>query len=288
MDKKAELNKLTTKGNMQRTVKDTVFRDLFSDPNYLIQLYRALHPEDEKTTVADLKYVTLETVIATGIYNDLGFMVGNKLIILCESQSTWSENILFRSMMYLAKTYQGYFDDTEQNIYGSKKLQAPEAEVYVIYVGQKKIGKKVICLSDEFYSGKQTAVDVRVNVIVKGQENDIVSQYIIFCKVVDSLVREKGRSTATMREAIQICKDRNVLREYLESHEKEAVDMLMELYDQERITDRMLASTRREQKEETKIEDIRNLMANLKLTAEQAMQALGIPTADQSKYQAML
>ncbi|MCD7955265.1 MAG: hypothetical protein LUG93_05840 [Lachnospiraceae bacterium] len=60
--------------------------------------------------------------------------------------------------------------------------------------------------------------------------------------------------------------------------------MLMELYDQERITDRMLASTRKE----TKVEDIRNLMANLKLTAEQAMQALGIPAADQPKYQAML
>lgn len=64
--------------------------------------------------------------------------------------------------------------------------------------------------------------------------------------------------------------------------------MLMELYDQERITDRMLASTRKEQKEETNLENIRNLMANLKLTAEQAMQALGIPTADRPKYQARL
>ncbi len=273
-----------TRENMQRTVKDTVFRDLFSDPCYLIQLYHSLHPEDVKTTVTDLKYVTLETVIATGIYNDLGFMAGNKLIILCESQSLWSENILFRSLMYLAKTYQGYFDDTEQSVYSSKKLEAPEAEVYVIYVGQKNIEKKVISLSDEFYSGKQTAIEVRVNVIVEGQENDIVSQYIIFCKVVDGLVREKGRSTTTMREAIQICKDRNVLREYLESHEKEAVDMLMELYDQERITDRMLASTRKE----TKVEDIRSLMSNLKLTAEQAMQALEIPVADWSKYQMML
>lgn len=288
MDDKEELSKPTDKENMQRTVKDTVFRNLFSDPGYLIQLYRVLHPEDKTTTAADLKYVTLETVVATGIYNDLGFMVGNRLIILCESQSTWSENILFRSLMYLAKTYQGYFDDTEQNIYGTKKLQAPEAEVYVICVGDKKIAKKIISLADEFYSGKQTAVDLRVNVIVEGQENDILSQYIIFCKVVDSLVMEKGRSTATMREAVRICKDRDVLKDYLAKHEKEAVDMLMDLYDQERITDRMLASTRREEREETTLEGIKNLMTNLKLTAEQAMQALGIPAADQAKYQAML
>ncbi|MCD8197347.1 MAG: hypothetical protein LUE24_09350 [Lachnospiraceae bacterium] len=284
MGDKVEVNKLTTKENMQRTVKDTVFRDLFSDPNYLIQLYRALHPEDAETTTADLKYVTLETVIATGIYNDLGFMVGNKLIILCESQSTWSENILFRSLMYLAKTYQGYFDDSGQNIYGSKKLQAPEAEVYVIYVGQKKIEKKVISLSEEFYSGKQTAVDVRVNVIVEGRENDIVSQYILFCKVVDSLVKEKGRSTATMREAIQICKDRNVLKEYLESHEKEAVEMLMELYDQERITDRMLASNRLD----TLLEAIKRLMSRHDWSFEQAAEELGVFGSDRDNLRIRL
>lgn len=63
--------------------------------------------------------------------------------------------------------------------------------------------------------------------------------------------------------------------------------MLMELYNQERITDRMLASTRREQKEETTLENIKNLMANLKLTAEQAMQALGIPAAGWSRYHAI-
>ena len=34
--------------------KDTVFRDMFSNPKYLLQLYRVLHPEDESITEADL------------------------------------------------------------------------------------------------------------------------------------------------------------------------------------------------------------------------------------------
>ena len=38
----------------------------------------------------------------------------------------------------------------------------------------------------------------------------------------------------------------------------------------------------------TKLVDIKELMKNMKLTAEQAMKALGIPDADQSKYSAML
>lgn len=36
------------------TAKDTVFKSLFSEPKYLLQLYQALHPEDTETTEDDL------------------------------------------------------------------------------------------------------------------------------------------------------------------------------------------------------------------------------------------
>ena len=35
------------------TIKDSVFTNLFQDKKYLIQLYRALHPEDTETTEDD-------------------------------------------------------------------------------------------------------------------------------------------------------------------------------------------------------------------------------------------
>ena len=31
---------------LKRTVKDSVFTDLFGQKRYLVQLYRSLHPED--------------------------------------------------------------------------------------------------------------------------------------------------------------------------------------------------------------------------------------------------
>lgn len=73
---------------VKRTIKDSVFTSLFKDKKYLIQLYRALHPEDTKTTEADLKDVTVSNVLVDDIYNDLGFMVGTTLMILIEAQST--------------------------------------------------------------------------------------------------------------------------------------------------------------------------------------------------------
>ena len=66
--------------------KDTVFRDMFSDKKYLIQLYQALHSDDKTITKDDLDIVTLQSILMNGIYNDLGFMVrGNHLMILVEA-----------------------------------------------------------------------------------------------------------------------------------------------------------------------------------------------------------
>ena len=43
-----------------------------------------------------------------------------------------------------------------------------------------------------------------------------------------------------------------------------------------------------EERADEKVIDIKHLMKNMKMTAEQAMNALGIPVTDQSKYSAML
>ena len=82
---------------MKYSVKDTIFRDMFSKKKYLIQLYSALHPEDKTITQADLEIVTLQSILLNGIYNDLGFMVrGKQLMILCKIQSELAVKIFKR------------------------------------------------------------------------------------------------------------------------------------------------------------------------------------------------
>lgn len=44
------------------TIKDSVFTNLFQDKKYLIQLYRALHPEDTETTEDELKDITIKNI----------------------------------------------------------------------------------------------------------------------------------------------------------------------------------------------------------------------------------
>ena len=80
----SDLNKEVAK----YTIKDSVFTNLFQDKKYLLQLYKALHPEDTDITEDKLTDITIKNVLTDNIYNDLGFMVDNRLMILVEAQST--------------------------------------------------------------------------------------------------------------------------------------------------------------------------------------------------------
>ena len=110
----------------KRNAKDTVFSNLFSIPEYQLQLYQALHPEDKDVELSMLTDVTIQNVLTDRIYNDLGFMVRNKLMILVEAQSTWSENIVVRALLYLAQSYHELFESRLDNLYSSRKIALPE------------------------------------------------------------------------------------------------------------------------------------------------------------------
>lgn len=92
----------------KRNIKDSVFTDIFKDPKNLFQLYKSLHPEDNSIKIEDLSLVTINNILTDGLYNDLGFMAGETLLILIEAQSTWSVNIIIRILEYLVHTYNQY------------------------------------------------------------------------------------------------------------------------------------------------------------------------------------
>lgn len=74
-----------------------------------------------------------------------------------------------------------------------------------------------------------------VKMIYDGQKGDIINQYVSFTKVLNRQVKKYGRTKTAVRETIRICKDSDVLKEYLESRESEVVNIMMQLYDQEEI-----------------------------------------------------
>lgn len=252
-----------------RNAKDSVFVDLFGDKKYLLELYNSLHPEDTSITEDRLEIVTLKPVVARGLYNDLGFIVDKlRLILLIESQSTWSVNILIRLLIYLAHSYQERADETEQSMYSSKALKLPKPELYVIYTGDKENVPDEISLSQEFFNGEESCVEVKVRVIHQAVNNNIISQYINFCKVLDEQVKIYGRTVTAIKKAIEICINRGILSEYLRKREQEVERMTLEMFSQEAATRALVREERKEAKEEgrkeTREEDIRKVVKMLR------------------------
>ncbi len=220
----------------KRKIKDSVFTNLFQDKKYLLRLYKTLHPEDSDVTEDDIKDVTLKHILVDADYNDLGFSVSGRLVIMIESQSTWTLNIIIRALMYLIQTYHDFFKRTKQNLYGSKKVDMPKPELYVIFTGEKpKNPPAIISLSKDFFDGEKIAIDAEVKVLYQEDEKNIIGQYIIFCKVYNEQRKKHGQTKKAVTETIRICKDRNVLKEYLESKEQEVVDIMMTLFDDEYV-----------------------------------------------------
>ena len=68
-----------------------------------------------------------------------------------------------------------------------------------------------------------------------GETDDIIGEFVTFTKVYNEQCKIHGRTEQAVRETIRICKDKNVLKEYLESREKEVIGMMVTLFDEEKI-----------------------------------------------------
>ena len=106
----------------------------------------------------------------------------------------------------------------------------------MIFTGEKPQNPPdIISLSNDFFDGEKIAIDAEVKVLYQEGENNIIGQYIIFCKVYNEQRKKHGQTKKAVTETIRICKDRNVLKEYLESKEQEVVDIMMTLFDDEYV-----------------------------------------------------
>ena len=259
---------------MKRTVKDSVFANLFTDTKYLIKLYRALHPEDKKTDEKDIENVTIKNILTDQLYNDLGFRIGNTVLLLLEAQSTWTVNIIVRILMYLMQTYNDYCSENGLDLYGSTRVKLPKPELYVIFTGDRKDHPEYITLKDEFFGGQEVAVDAKVKIIYDGQPGDIINQYVTFTKVANDQMKKHGKTRKAVEETIRICIDEDVLTEYLKEREVEVMDIMTALFDEEEVSRRYGIRMQRENSEKI----AKNLLAKGQMSIEDIADCTGLST----------
>ncbi len=111
----------------------------------------------------------------------------------------------------------------------------PKPELYVIFTGNKGRKPDTISLSQEFFDGADIDIEIKAKVIYESDNNNIINKYIVFCKVFNDQIKEHGMTKQAITETIRICKDRNILKQYLNSKEVELVTIMTSLFDDEQI-----------------------------------------------------
>ena len=296
--------------DMKRNVKDSVFTYLFRQPEYTRQLYLSLHPEDSSVTEADFKIVTLENILSTGLYNDLGVLVRSTLIVLVEAQSTFTVNVCLRLLMYLAQSYKEYVVEHELDLYSTSAVKIPCPELYVVYTGAGTDTPDVLKLSSLFDG--EGSVELTVKILRSTGSGDVLDQYIRFCEIQTDQRKQYGYTQQAIDETLRICREEGILTPFLASREKEVKDIMFTLFDQEWVTQvheknlaREIATAAkaegmregrqegmREGKQEGErigtLKNLRNLMDSLSLDSDQAMTVLKIPRSEQDEYRKLL
>lgn len=229
-----ETNQNLPENNLpKRTVYDSVFCCMARDKKYLIQIFKALHPEDTISTSDDLKIINLQTALVDDIYNDLSFEANDRTIILVEAQSTWSDNVILRIMLYYLQELKKRLKD--ENLYRQKAVKLLEPEFYLVFTGKKAEIPETISFADIFFAGKKASIDVSAKVIHLPGTGDIIAEYITFCKIYHEEYELTGRTPETLENTLKRCKSAGVLVDFLNEHEHEVKAMYEPLYDDDTI-----------------------------------------------------
>lgn len=127
----------------------------------------------------------------------------------------------------------------------------PKVEAYVVYTGHKEDCPDFLSLNKLYWDGNEDCtLDLRVKVLRDGKKGDILNQYVEFLKVLDGQIKIYGKTTKAVKEAIRICKERNILREYLKERELEVINIMISLFSQEQVQELYGAEKRQEGWEE--------------------------------------
>ena len=234
---------MTSEGAMttsNRKYKDSVFVDLFSEDekakeNFL-SLYNALHGTHLPLS-SPVENIRLDNVMYMNIINDVSCLVDGKIIVLAEHQSTINENMPLRFLEYIARLYEKLQAPTDR--YLRKLSKIPTPEFYVFYNGIDDYPETTtLKLSDAFITRPKLIpleLEVKVYNINKNKEAEVLSR----CKTLEEyslFVEEVRKQTQLDSEngftnAVKICIEKGILKEYLMRKSREVINMLVAEYD---------------------------------------------------------
>jgi hypothetical protein len=229
--------------NVNKEYKDSMFSRLFSDPDVLRELYSAIAGVELPPDIP-IDINTLSNVLIREQINDISFIIGDRLVVLIEHQSTINNNMPLRFLMYISSIYEKIIN--RRKIYWTKLEKIPRPEFIVLYNGTDSYpDHKELRLSSAFKEaeGLKLNAELPLELVVQvyninwGHNAGILKK----CEILDNYsfligkVREYQKEGLSLEKAVlsavKYCIEHNKLKDFLEKHSSEVHNMLLEEYD---------------------------------------------------------
>ena len=276
-----------------RKFKDSVFTTLFSNPDLLRELYCAIEevslPPDVPVSIN-----TLENALFLDFINDISFEIGGKLVVLIEHQSTLNPNMALRLLLYITRVLEKKVQS--RTLYSKKPVSIPWPEFFVLYNGPEPYPDvSILRLSDLFENPTELGLpnkahpllelEVKVININEGRNETMVNRctelagYSLLVAKIRAFTDELGNLEGGIKKAIKYCSRHDILKEFLEIHGSEVLNMILEEWN----TEDAIAFARKEGREEGTNDERFRMAVNLKklgVSLEVIAQATGLTTEE--------
>ena len=219
-----------TKG---RQYQDTVFRAYMNDADRLRDVAGALHGRTY-TSVERVRIVTLDGTFLSQMKNDISFLLAGRHLVFMEHQSTLNQNMPLRCLYYICEQLRQYIP--AKSLYQNKQIPLPRPEFHVFYTGSKDtLEMEQMRLSDAYMEGEgdiHLELKVTFHNIAYGSEKMLLRMsrplhdYSFFLNCIKTNIAGGMERVRAIREAMRYCMEHDVMKEFLQEHESEVIDMV--------------------------------------------------------------
>ena len=216
-----------------RQYQDTVFRAYMNDVDRLRDVAGALHGRTY-TSVERVRIVTLDGTFLSQMKNDISFLLAGRHLVFMEHQSTLNQNMPLRCLYYLCEQLRQYIP--AKSLYQNKQIPLPRPEFHVFYTGSKDtLDTEQMRLSDAYMEGEgdiHLELKVTFHNIAYGSEKMLLRMsrplhdYSFFLNCIKTNIAGGMERVRAIREAMRYCMEHDVMKEFLQEHESEVIDMV--------------------------------------------------------------
>ena len=215
-----------------RQYQDTVFRMYFNEEARLKEVAGALHGRSYEEE--PLKIVTLEGTFLSQIKNDISFLLAGRHLIFMEHQSTANQNMPLRCLYYVCEQLRQHIP--AKKLYQNTPIKLPAPEFHVFYTGNNDMPETCqMKLSDAYVkTDEEIHLELKANfhniaydnAKILLQRSRSIHDYSFFIARIKRNMAAGMERAQAIREAMRYCEESDIMKEFLQQHEREVVDMV--------------------------------------------------------------